>query len=70
MQQVLSPHGILVWQSNGKAAGQIIPHFHVHVMAQWEDDGCKLFGGKFPPQTDSAKLNEAAAKLTKALGEP
>jgi len=67
VESVLQPDGILVWQSNGKAAGQVIPHFHVHVLAQWEGDGYDLFGGKFPPQMDAPALGEAAARLKKAL---
>ena len=68
VKTVLQPDGILVWQSNGKAAGQVIPHFHIHVLAQWEEDGYDLFGGKFPPQAKAPALAEAAARIKGALG--
>jgi histidine triad (HIT) family protein len=68
VKSALQPDGILVWQSNGKAAGQVVPHFHLHVMAQWEGDGYELFGGKFPPQAEPPVLSEAAARIKGALG--
>jgi len=68
LREVLSPQGILVWQSNGRAAGQVIPHFHIHVLAQWEGDGYELFGGRFPPQASAEKLQEAARSLAQSLG--
>ncbi len=70
LQQALNPDGVLVWQSTGRAAGQVVPHFHVHVMAQWDGDGYELFGGKFPPQADAEKIKEAAREIAKHVHAP
>ena len=38
--------GLLLYQNNGVASGQEVPHFHLHVVPQWMADSPK---GKFPP---------------------
>lgn len=38
--------GLLLYQNNGVASGQEVPHFHLHVVPQWKTDSPK---GKFPP---------------------
>lgn len=35
----LKPDGINITQANGAAAGQIVPHLHVHVIPRFETDG-------------------------------
>ena len=32
LRSVCRPEGISVWQSNGEAAGQEVPHVHVHLL--------------------------------------
>jgi len=32
------PDGLSVWQSNGAAAGQEVPHVHLHVLPRWAGD--------------------------------
>jgi len=39
VREVFRPQGLHLWQSNGPAAGQEVPHFHMHVMPRWHDDG-------------------------------
>ncbi|MCD6282627.1 HIT family protein [bacterium] len=70
VKQALNPDGVLIWQSTGRAAGQVVPHFHVHVMAQWDGDGYELFGGKFPPEADAEKIKEAARKIARHVLAP
>jgi len=35
----IRPDGVNVWQSNGEAAGQEVPHVHMHVFLRWSGDG-------------------------------
>ncbi len=35
----LHADGINLFQSSGTAAGQEVPHFHVHLLPRWRDDG-------------------------------
>ena len=37
LRSALNPNGILLRQSNGKAAGQMIFHFHMHVIPVYEE---------------------------------
>src|SRR5713101_2013384 len=39
VQDAFAPEGLSLWQSNGLAAGQEVPHFHMHVKPRWIDDG-------------------------------
>ena len=40
-----SAAGFNVWTANGKAAGQEVFHFHLHILPRFEDDD---FGLRFP----------------------
>ena len=58
-------YGISIIQQNGKAAGQDIFHFHVHVVPRFE-------GQKLPPfseliEVDRAKLDTIAKKIKQYL---
>ena len=35
----LGAEGLNLFQSTGPAAGQEVPHFHVHLVPRWRDDG-------------------------------
>jgi len=35
----LAADGVNIIQNNGKASGQEVPHFHIHVIPRFEDDG-------------------------------
>ena len=35
----LGADGLNLFQSSGAAAGQEVPHFHVHLVPRWNDDG-------------------------------
>jgi len=45
----LSPEGLNIIQSNGKAATQTVFHVHVHVVPRWENDAV---GRIWPPETN------------------
>jgi histidine triad (HIT) family protein len=39
IQEALRPDGLNVLQANGAAAFQSVPHFHLHLIPRWADDG-------------------------------
>jgi histidine triad (HIT) family protein len=38
IREVLKPDGINIIQNNGAAAGQVVFHYHVHIIPRWEGD--------------------------------
>ena len=39
VKEALNAEGVTILQLNGKASDQIIPHFHIHIIPRWENDG-------------------------------
>ena len=39
VRKALNPDGINLLQLNGKAANQVVPHLHVHIVPRWSGDG-------------------------------
>src|SRR6266508_5201424 len=39
LRKVLNPDGLNVLQANGAAAFQSVPHFHLHLIPRWTNDG-------------------------------
>ena len=65
IRDAFAPHGLSVYQANGKAAGQTIFHCHVHLVPRYEGDGMALtWPVKNPPRE---KLEEYAAKIKSSL---
>ena len=59
MNDYLEMDGLNLLQSNGEAAGQIINHFHLHLIPRYKNDSITING----PQTgQSAKELEQIAK--------
>ena len=48
MQEALRPDGLNLVQANGAAAFQSVPHFHLHLIPRWHNDG-KGFDWKLVP---------------------
>ena len=48
IQEALKPDGLNVLQANGAAAFQSVPHFHLHLIPRWANDG-KGFDWKLVP---------------------
>ena len=44
--------------NNGRAAGQVVSHMHLHVMPRYEDDGYKMWGGRDYAPGELAKVAE------------
>lgn len=65
IRDAFAPEGLSVYQANGKAAGQTVFHFHVHLVPRQANDGMELtWPVKNPPRE---KLEEAAAKIRSKL---
>ena len=45
IKEELQPAGINILQNNGKAAGQVVGHYHLHVIPRYEDDGMVIKHG-------------------------
>jgi len=43
VKQGVNADGISLGMSNYKAAGQVVPHAHFHIMPRFENDGLKLW---------------------------
>ena len=53
--RAFKPDGLTVYQNNGVASGQKIPHFHVHVVPRYDNDG-----GSRPDEVPVVPYNERA----------
>ncbi|MBW2265516.1 MAG: HIT family protein [Deltaproteobacteria bacterium] len=42
IRKALNPDGINLLQLNGKAANQVVPHLHVHIVPRWSGDGLTI----------------------------
>jgi histidine triad (HIT) family protein len=65
LRDAFAPEGLSVYQANGKAAGQTVFHFHMHLGPRHQNDGMDLIWPvKNPPRE---KLEEAAARIRARL---
>ncbi len=56
--------GINILQLNGKAAGQLVPHLHVHIIPRWIGDGITI--SHWPMKAGDMKEIAGAAEKIKA----
>jgi histidine triad (HIT) family protein len=58
-------HGINITQNNGRAAEQIVPHIHFHVIPRIEGDGIRTFNPK--REFSKEEMDEIAEKIKSAV---
>lgn len=64
IKDALGCDGINILQNNFEAAGQLIHHFHIHVIPRMEGDGIKVWGGK--PYKEGV-MQEVQKKILSAM---
>ena len=67
LREALNLSGMSIWQSNGKAGGQEVPHVHVHLMPRHVGDGLLRV---YPERVENARreqLDAAAETIRQAL---
>lgn len=65
IRDAFAPHGLSVYQANGKAAGQTVLHYHVHLVPRYDGDGMAFtWPVKNPPRE---QLEEYAGKIRSRL---
>ena len=70
LRRVASPAGMSIWQSNGAAAGQEIPHVHMHLLTRREDDDLLRIYPTAPLRPAAAELESMADRLRQELALP
>lgn len=64
--KALSPDGINLMQLNGKAANQVVPHLHVHIVPRWSGDGLPICNWE-PAAGDMKNIRALGEKIQKAV---
>ena len=62
MRKRLGCDGLNLIQNNGEAAGQTVPHFHLHMIPRYTDDGQTL--GWKPGKATDEELDEVRKIMT------
>jgi len=62
VKEALKAEGITVLQLNGRASDQIIPHFHIHIIPRWENDGLPVSTWEMKPG-DMEEIKDIAQKV-------
>ena len=66
VREAVKPDGLNILQANGTAAFQSVPHFHLHLIPRWNNDG-KGFDWS-PVPGDRAQIIEIGERVRQALG--
>lgn len=65
MKESLQCDGINILQNNGKAAGQTVFHFHIHLIPRFEHDNVKITWKK--GKVDEVQLKSLCEKIESAI---
>lgn len=63
----LKPHGFNIIQNNGRAAGQTVFHYHIHIIPRWDNDNALPLWE--PNKPDREVLLSMAAAISAAIAE-
>jgi len=67
LELAFAPAGLSLWQSNGEAAGQEVPHVHLHLMPRAAGDGLlRIYPGDGPPVAEAWSARDAVARRFRA----
>ena len=74
VRRVYKPKGLSIWQSNGPAAFQEVPHVHWHVLPRYTDDGLLVvyprdLAGRARREYSLQSLKSISGPLIEALEE-
>jgi histidine triad (HIT) family protein len=66
LKAAVKPDGLNMLQANGTAAFQSVPHYHLHLIPRWNNDG-KGFDWPLVPG-DRAQIQAVGVRLREAIG--
>jgi histidine triad (HIT) family protein len=66
INKTIEPAGLNILQNNGSAAGQVVPHFHIHLIPRGENDNLKI-GNWNAHKADPKYLETLASGLRRIL---
>lgn len=66
VKKALQPDGMNLLQLNGKAANQMVPHLHVHIVPRWSGDGLTVSKWEIVPG-DPEKIKKTATQIRDSL---
>ncbi len=58
IKESLNADGINIGQNNGKVAGQVVMHFHLHIIPRFDNDGLKMWPQKKYAEGESKGIAE------------
>ncbi len=67
IKRVLSPAGLNLIHATGPAAGQTVPHLHLHLVPRYQGDGVTLRFGHGSVSADRRKLDRLAGDIRSAF---
>jgi histidine triad (HIT) family protein len=65
IRKALRPDGLNLLQNNGPAAFQSVPHFHVHLIPRWDDDGMGFTWDLVPG--NPSRMRDMAGRIRAAI---
>ena len=66
LKDAVKPDGLNMLQANGAAAFQSVPHYHLHLIPRWNNDG-KGFDWPLVPG-DRSQIQAIGLRLREAIG--